>query len=57
MGWALRVRPNRKIPHARAFYPELSFGQTKAKQTFHATVAPGIEARSAEDDDARVPGR
>ena len=30
---------------------ELSFGQTHAKQTFHAKVAQGIEARSSEDDE------
>ena len=29
---------------------ELSYGETHAKQTFHASVAQGIEARSADDD-------
>ena len=29
---------------------ELSDGKTKGKQTFHASVARGIEARSADDD-------
>ena len=61
LNWDLRPTPDalvkyggddpKKLVPTGDYIVELSFGQTKAKQTFHATVAQGIEARSAEDDD------
>lgn len=41
--------PKKLVPDGD-YTVELSYGQTHAKQTFHATVAQGIEARSAEED-------
>jgi photosystem II stability/assembly factor-like uncharacterized protein len=66
LSWDLRPTPDvlvkyggddpKKLVPTGDYTVELSFGETKAKQSFHATVANGIEARSA-GDDARAKGR
>ena len=40
--------PKKLVPSGE-YTVELTYGQTKGKQSFHANVAPGIEARSAEE--------
>jgi hypothetical protein len=63
--WDLRPTPDvlvkyggddpKKLVPTGDYTVELSYGQVKGKQTFHAAVAKGIEARSS-DDDAQAAG-
>ena len=63
LNWDLRPTPDvlvkyggddaKKLVPTGEYTVELSYGDTHGKQTFHASVAQGIEARSAEDDESR----
>ncbi len=48
--------PKKLVPSGD-YTVEMSFGQTHGKQTFHATVAAGIEARSSDDDNTVILGK
>ncbi len=60
LNWDLRPTPDvlvkyggddpKKLVPTGEYTVELSYGETHAKQAFHASVAQGIEARSADDD-------
>ena len=60
LGWDLRPTPDvlvkyggddaKKLVPTGDYTVELSYGETHAKQTFHASVAQGIQTRSADDD-------
>ena len=60
LNWDLRPTPDvlvkyggddpKKLVPTGDYTVELSYGETHAKQTFHAKVAQGIEARTADDD-------